>query len=60
MDRNIELLMAKSGEPRRWEDEEKASYNIDLLEAEFRKRLYARDEDRRAEQPTNGSERKPE
>lgn len=60
MDRNTELIMGKTGEPRRWEDEEKASYNIELLEAEFRKRLYARDEDRRAEKPTNGSARKPE
>lgn len=41
MDRNTELLLAKAGEPTRWEDEEKATNDADALREEFRRRLYA-------------------
>ena len=40
MDRNTELLLAKAGQATRWEDEEKATNNLDVLRDEFRRRLY--------------------
>ena len=41
MDQNTNLLLAKAGEPVRWEDEEKATNDLELLRAEFRSRLYS-------------------
>ncbi len=41
MDQNTELLLARAGQPLRWEDEEKATNDIDELRKDFRCRLYA-------------------
>ena len=40
MDRNTELLLAKAGQPSRWEDEQKATNDVEQLREEFRRRLY--------------------
>lgn len=41
MDQNTELLLAKASGPIRWEDEEKATNDLELLREEFRRRLYS-------------------
>jgi hypothetical protein len=40
MDRNTELLLVKAGQLTRWEDEEKATNDVEQLREEFRRRLY--------------------
>jgi hypothetical protein len=46
MDRNTELLLQKAIRAENWEDQEKASNDLQTLREEFRNRLYARGEDR--------------
>ena len=41
MDQNAELLLARTAQPIRWEDEEKATNDVEQLREEFRRRLYA-------------------
>jgi hypothetical protein len=41
MDQNAELFVSKAGQPKRWEDEEKATNDVAELRKEFRSRLYA-------------------
>ncbi len=41
MDKNTELILAQSAPPANWEDEEKATNDLDELREEFRKRLYS-------------------
>ena len=41
MDKNTELILAQSAPPANWEDEEKATNDLELLREEFRKRLYS-------------------
>ncbi len=41
MDQNTDLLLSRIAQPTRWEDEEKATNDVDQLRAEFRRRLYA-------------------
>ena len=41
MDQNTELRLSRIALPVRWEDEEKATNDIDQLREEFRRRLYA-------------------
>ena len=43
MDQNAELFLARTGQPTRWEDEEKATNDVEQLREEFRRRLYAAD-----------------
>jgi hypothetical protein len=38
MDPNTELLLAKAAQPLRWEDEEKATNDVEELREEFRRR----------------------
>jgi len=40
MDQNAELFLARTGQPTRWEDEEKATNDVEELREEFRRRLY--------------------
>jgi hypothetical protein len=40
MDRNTELLLATARQVTRWEDEEKATNDVEQLREEFRRRLY--------------------
>jgi len=40
MDRNTELLLLKAAQGRQWEDEERASYDLETMRKEFRQRLY--------------------
>jgi hypothetical protein len=40
MDPNTELLLAKSRQLTRWEDEEKATNDVEQLREEFLRRLY--------------------
>jgi hypothetical protein len=40
MDRNTELLLQKIARAQNWEDEEKASYDLETLRQEFQKRLH--------------------
>ena len=56
MDKNTELILAQSGRPANWEDEEKATYDLDLLREEFRNRLYSERGARLIIQQTNGDE----
>jgi hypothetical protein len=44
MSQNEELLLQKSARVQNWEDEEKASYDLETLREEFRKRLYANEQ----------------
>jgi hypothetical protein len=44
MDPNMELLLAKAAPPIRWEDEEKATNDVEQLREEFRRRLYGNGE----------------
>jgi hypothetical protein len=41
MDQNTELILSRIAQPTRWEDEEKATNDVEQLRAEFRRRLYA-------------------
>lgn len=41
MDQNTELILTRTARPTRWEDEEKATNDVEQLRAEFRRRLYA-------------------
>ncbi len=41
MDQNTELFLSRIAQPTRWEDEEKATNDVEQLRAEFRRRLYA-------------------
>jgi hypothetical protein len=41
MDQNAELLLARTAQQVRWEDEEKATNDVEQLREEFRRRLYA-------------------
>lgn len=43
MDENTELLLLKAAQTKQWEDEERASYDLETMRAEFRKRLYTAD-----------------
>lgn len=56
MDRNTELLLAKAQEAARWEDQEKASNDLNILRAEFRRRLYVREEGASPTEHRNGAE----
>lgn len=40
MDQNTDLLLSRIAQPARWEDEDKATNDVDQLRAEFRRRLY--------------------
>ena len=55
MDQNIELLLAKAAQPIRWEDEEKATNDVEQLREEFRRRLYGNGEADGAVRERNGS-----
>ena len=41
MDKNMELILAHSAPPLNWEDEEKATNDLEVLREEFRMRLYS-------------------
>jgi hypothetical protein len=41
MDPNTELILAKAAQSPRWEDEEKATNDLDLLREEFQRWLYS-------------------
>ena len=41
MDKNSELILAQAPPLANWEDEEKATNDLELLREEFRKRLYS-------------------
>jgi hypothetical protein len=53
MDKNTELLIAKAPEAARWEDEEKASYDLESLRKGFNRHLYGSDQAPPAEAPRN-------
>ena len=54
MDKNTELILAQSAPPANWEDEEKATNDLDVLREEFRKRLYSERGARLIGQDRNG------
>ncbi len=56
MDKNIELILAQSAPPANWEDEEKATNDLDELREEFRKRLYSERGARLISQESNGEQ----
>lgn len=56
MDRNTELLFAMSGRTTRWEDEEKSSYDLDVLREEFRRRFLAKGEQAPSQAPLLAAE----
>ena len=41
MDKNMELILTHSAPPLNWEDEEKATNDLEVLREEFRARLYS-------------------
>ncbi|MBA4191800.1 MAG: hypothetical protein C0467_27795 [Planctomycetaceae bacterium] len=41
MDQNTDLILSRIAQPTRWEDEEKATNDVEQLRAEFRRRLHA-------------------
>jgi hypothetical protein len=41
MDQNTDLILSRIAQPTRWEDEEKATNDVEQLRADFRRRLYA-------------------
>ncbi len=55
MDPNMELLLAKAAPPIRWEDEEKATNDVEQLREEFRRRLYGNGEADGTGQKGNGT-----
>ena len=55
MDRNTELLLARAAQPLRWEDEDKATNDIEQLREEFRRRLYANGGEAQAQERTGPS-----
>jgi hypothetical protein len=55
MDPNTELLLAKAAQPIRWEDEEKATNDVEQLREEFRRRLYGNGEADGADRGRDGS-----
>ena len=55
MDPNTELLLAKAAQPIRWEDEEKATNDVEQLREEFRRRLYGNGEAAGAVRERDGS-----
>jgi hypothetical protein len=54
MDRNTELLLAQSRQLTRWEDEEKATSDVEELREEFRRLLYGDGCAERTAEQTNG------
>lgn len=54
MDPNTELILAKAAPPIRWEDEEKATNDVDELREQFRRRLYGSGEAEGAGRERNG------
>jgi hypothetical protein len=55
MDQNAELFLARTVQPPRWEDEEKATNDVEQLRAEFLRRLYAAGDSDTPAGETNGS-----
>lgn len=55
MDQNTELLLAKAAPALRWEDEEKATNDVEQLREEFRRRLYGDGGDEGAAREGDGS-----
>jgi hypothetical protein len=43
MDKNTDLILTARGSPTRWEDEDKSSYEVAVLQDEYQKRLYSSD-----------------
>ena len=58
MDQNTELILSRIAQPTRWEDEEKATNDVEQLRAEFCRRLYANG-DSTAPGDQNGSAPRP-
>jgi hypothetical protein len=54
MDRNTELLLVKATQLARWEDEEKATNDVEELREEFRRRLYGSECVKSPAEPRNG------
>jgi hypothetical protein len=55
MDQNTDLLLSRIAQPARWEDEEKATNDVEQLRAEFRRRLYPEAETATAERKGGAS-----
>jgi hypothetical protein len=56
MDKNTELILAQSAPPANWEDEDKATNDLEMLREEFRKRLYSERGAKLIVQERNGEE----
>ena len=54
MDPNTELILTKASRTANWEDEEKATNDLEALREEYRKRLYARPSEAQASASRNG------
>jgi len=54
MDKNIQLILAHLAPAANWEDEEKATNELNLLREEFRKRLYSEKGAKLIEQEMDG------
>jgi hypothetical protein len=54
MDQNTDLILVKAGQAANWEDEEKATNDLEVLREEYRRRLYSSQGQERARQSVNG------
>ena len=55
MDQNTELLLSGAASSTRWEDEEKATNDVEQLREEFRRRLYGDTSTEATAEPVNGT-----
>jgi hypothetical protein len=60
MDPNTRLLLQKAARVQNWEDEEKASYDLDTLREEFQKRLHGNEQKANAPGVKDGAAREKE
>lgn len=56
MDQNTDLLLSRIAQPTRWEDEERATNDVEQLREEFRRRLYSEEDAVKRTQSTITSE----
>lgn len=55
MDKNLELILTNAAKAENWEDQEKPTDDVQILQREFDKRLYSRKAQQAAAQE-NGEE----
>ena len=54
MDKNTDLILANAAKVEKWEDQEKPTDDVQILQQEFDKRLHSRKAQQAAGQKKNG------